>query len=163
MTSTGNTQKWVNLTTYIFPNQHLLSDMYNSILCNNYCLWFSLSSTSLLTIPGKLLKVTWKRRSMFLPVGQSEARLAGLAQEANWSPRFESATVFLTTIVLCFIKVKSQFDCCQLRWIKLFAEILSMLNIHVKRQRPVMGQATSLTADSPQKPRVLYNITQEWF
>ena len=42
------------------------------------------------------LKVTWKRRSMFLPVGQSEARLAGLAQEASSSPRFESAIVFLT-------------------------------------------------------------------
>ena len=38
---------------------------------------------------------------------------------------------------------------CQIRWIKWFAEIWSMLNIHVKRQRPVMGQATSLTADSP--------------
>ena len=43
---------------------------------------------------------------MFLPVGQSEARLAGLAQEASWSPLFESATVFVSTLVLRTLKLK---------------------------------------------------------
>ena len=83
---------------------------------------------------------------MFLPVGQSEARLAGLAQEASWSPRLESAIKMLG-FVICFVGVFIDFS------------MMISLSLHVKRQRPVIGQATSLTADSPKNPRVLYNIT----
>ena len=48
---------------------------------------------------------------MFLPVGQSEARLAGLAHEAKLSPRFESAILnFLRychvfILLVCFVYI----------------------------------------------------------
>ena len=42
---------------------------------------------------------------MFLPVGQSEARLAGLAQEASWSPRLESAIKMVGFVLFCFVGV----------------------------------------------------------
>ena len=42
---------------------------------------------------------------MFLPVGQSEARLAGLAQEASWSPRLESAIKMVGFVLFGFVGV----------------------------------------------------------
>ena len=50
-----------------------------------------ITTTTIISIVIIIAIITWNLRSMFLPVGQSEARLAGLAHEARESPRFESA------------------------------------------------------------------------